>query len=427
MEKEITSTGYQLPPLALLNEYATDGNVVPDEEIAGKIDAVRNALGNGKVQVKDVKAVPGPAVTLYKVYPERKVSCSKIRVLMTETALDLHWKGVRVIALEDSIGIEIANEHRTFVPIRSALSDDAFRNSNAELPVAIGQTFGNKTVVFDLAKAPDLLVAGATKQGKTVAINTIVASLLYSKRPDELKLVFIDPMGCVFSAYAHFLKHYLAVLPCNDEQEESDNAIVKKTDRADKILRSLCIEMDQRYELLSSASVRNIKTYNEKCRNQKLCHGKEHRFLPYIVPIMDEYADLTLPAGCDKGARDISKRITESILRLAQRGRAVGIHPILATHSPSKNVIMDPYQVNFSTRIAVRTVSRTDSRIIIGTPGAEKLIGSGDMILQTGGEGIRLQGACINAEEISRLTAYVESCPDSGSPYCLPTLSPSEP
>ena len=402
MEKVITSTGYQLPPLELLNEYATDGNVVPEEEIARKIDAIRNALG----KVKDIKAVPGPAVTLYKVCPERNVSCSKVKGLMTEIALDLHWKGVRVVTLEDSIGVEIANEHRALVPIRSVLSDDAFRNSNAELPVAIGQTFGNKTVVFDLAKAPNLLIAGATKQGKTEAIHAIVASLLYSKHPSELKFVFIDPKGFEFSAYERLGVHYLATI-------YGEDPIVRTKVQADKTLAALCEEMETRYSHLSVGGVSNIVEYN------KLASTPEERW-PYIVTIIDEYSDLAVPAGRDKVSRNMSHNITESIVRLAQKGRTVGIHIILATQRPSKKVITDSVKATFPTRIAVRTVTRTDSRTIIGTSGAEWLIGSGDMIFNVGAECERLQGTYISPDEILRLTAYVESHSVSCPPYYLP-------
>jgi len=395
MEKEITSTDYQLPPLELLNEYASDGNVVPEEEITGKKDAISKALANGKVHVKDIKAIPGQAVTLYKVYPERKVSCSKVKGLMAETALGLHWKGVRVMTLEDSIGIEIANDHRAIVPIRSVLSDDAFRNSEAELPVAIGQTFGNKTVVFDLAKAPHLLVAGATKQGKTVAINSIVASLLYSKRPEELKFVFIDPKGCGFSAYGRLGGQYLVSIP-------GENPIVQTTVQADKTLAALCEEMEVRYSHLSGCGIGNIVEYNKQASTRG---GR----WPYIVTIVDEYADLAIPAGRDKESRNMSHRITESIFRLAQKGRAVGIHIILSTQRPSKKVITDSIKATFPTRIAVRTVTRSDSRTIIGTSGAENLIGSGDMILQTGGETIRLQGAYMGPNETDRLVSYFMS------------------
>ncbi|HBH09521.1 MAG TPA: hypothetical protein DDX40_09005 [Rikenellaceae bacterium] len=426
MGKEITSIGYQLPPLELLNEYAADGNVVPEEEIAGKIDAVRNALGNGKVQVKDIKAVPGPAVTLYKVYPERKVSCSKVKGLMAETALGLHWKGVRVMTLDDSIGIEIANEHRALVPIRSVLSDDAFRNSEAELPVAIGQTFGNKAVVFDLAKAPHLLIAGATKQGKSVGINVIITSLLYSKHPSELKFVFIDPKLVVFSVYARLVKHYLAVLPgaCSEEDEQ-DNAIVRTQKDADRILRSLCIEMDQRYELLSKAGVNNIRLYNEKCKSGHLNPEKGHRFMPYLVVVVDEYSDFAMsPWGCHE-TKTASRSITNSIVRLAQKGRAAGLHVILATERPSAGAISGVIKSNFPMRIAFRVVSRTDSETILDSPGAENLIGRGDMLLSDGIDSERIQCAFVDMDdEIEGITRYIREQKGHGkccnSPYYLP-------
>ena len=233
-------------------------------------------------------------------------------------------------------------------------------------------------------------------------------------------MVFIDPKMVEFSAYSHLLKHYLAVLPCNDETEEMDNAIVKKADKADKILRSLCIEMDQRYELLSKASVPNIKTYNEKYRNRRLRPDEGHRFLPYMVTIIDEYADLTIPAGREEESRYISREITESIIRLAQKGRAVGIHIILATQRPSKKVITDSIKATFPTRIAVRTMTRTDSRVILDSPGAENLAGEGDMIFKIDTETERIQGSYISPEEINRLTTYVESQSCKKTPYTLP-------
>lgn len=308
---------------------------------------------------------------------------------------------------EDKVSEDkIANGRRAVVRMRSVLSDDAFRNSGAELPVAIGRTFGNETVVFDLAKAPQLLIAGATKQGKTVAINAVVASLLYSKHPSELKFVFIDPKGCEFSAYSRLGGHYLATL-------SGENPIVQTKDQAGKTLEALCEEMEARYSHLSVGSISNIVEYNKQASTP------QERW-PYIVTIIDEYADLTIPAGREEESRYISREITESIIRLAQKGRAVGIHIILATQRPSKKVITDSIKATFPTRIAVRTASKTDSRAILDTPGAESLIGGGDMILQTGGEAVRLQGAYINPEEINRLTTYVESQSCKKTPYTLP-------
>ena len=400
---------YKFPSLELLDSYSSSRNEVSDEELARNNARIRNALENYRIQINDVKAIVGPTVTLYKVYPAPGVKISEIKKLQEDLGMHLHARGVRVVTLTDSVGIEVANDHPSIVPMRAVLNDEAFRSSKAELPVAIGYTIQQKVKVFDLADAPHLLVAGATKQGKSVGLNVIVTSLLYAKHPSELKLVFIDPKMVEFSAYAHLLKHYLAVLPCNDEREERDNAIVKKADKADKILRSLCIEMDQRYELLSKASVPNIKTYNEKYRNRKLRPDEGHRFLPYIVTIIDEYADLTMSVGGSGDAKVVARSITTSIIRLAQKGRAAGLHVVLATQRPSVDVITGLIKTNFPTRIAFRVVSRTDSSTILDSPGAEKLIGKGDMLYYAGVEMERVQCAYIDSEEINRLNEYIGS------------------
>lgn len=400
---------YQFPSLELLDSYSSNRNEVSDEELVRNNNRIRNALENYKIQINDVKAIVGPTVTLYKVYPAPGVKIAEFKRIQEDLGMHLHARGVRVVTLTDSVGIEVANDHPSIVPMRAVLNDEAFRSSKAELPVAIGYTIQQKVKVFDLADAPHLLVAGATKQGKSVGLNVIVTSLLYAKHPSELKLVFIDPKMVEFSAYAHLLKHYLAVLPCNDEQEERDNAIVKKADKADKILRSLCIEMDQRYELLSKASVPNIKTYNEKYRNRKLRPDEGHRFLPYIVTIIDEYADLTMSVGGSGDAKVVARSITTSIIRLAQKGRAAGLHVVLATQRPSVDVITGLIKTNFPTRIAFRVVSRTDSSTILDSPGAEKLIGKGDMLYYAGVEMERVQCAYIDSEEINRLNEYIGS------------------
>lgn len=400
---------YQFPSLELLDSYSSNRNEVSDEELVRNNNRIRNALENYKIQINDVKAIVGPTVTLYKVYPAPGVKIAEFKRIQEDLGMHLHARGVRVVTLTDSVGIEVANDHPSIVPMRAVLNDEAFRSSKAELPVAIGYTIQQKVKVFDLADAPHLLVAGATKQGKSVGLNAIVTSLLYAKHPSELKLVFIDPKMVEFSAYAHLLKHYLAVLPCNDEREERDNAIVKKADKADKILRSLCIEMDQRYELLSKASVPNIKTYNEKYRNRKLRPDEGHRFLPYIVTIIDEYADLTMSVGGSGDAKVVSRSITTSIIRLAQKGRAAGLHVVLATQRPSVDVITGLIKTNFPTRIAFRVVSRTDSSTILDSPGAEKLIGKGDMLYYAGVEMERVQCAYIDSEEINRLNEYIGS------------------
>ena len=301
---------------------------------------------------------------------------------------------------------KIANGRRAVVRMRSVLGDDAFRNCKAELPVAIGRTFGNKVKVFDLAKAPHLLIAGATKQGKTVAINAVVASLLYSKRPSELKFVFLDPKGCEFSAYSRLGGHYLATL-------SGENPIVQTKDQAGKTLEALCEEMEARYSHLSVGSISNIVEYNKQASTP------QERW-PYIVTIIDEYADLTIPAGREEESRYISREITESIIRLAQKGRAVGIHIILATQRPSKKVITDSIKATFPTRIAVRTMTRADSRVILDSPGAENLAGGGDMIFKIDTETERIQGSYISPEEINRLTTYVESQSCKKTPYTLP-------
>ncbi len=400
---------YQFPSLELLDSYSSNRNEVSDEELVRNNNRIRNALENYKIQINDVKAIVGPTVTLYKVYPAPGVKIAEFKRIQEDLGMHLHARGVRVVTLTDSVGIEVANDHPSIVPMRAVLNDETFRSSKAELPVAIGYTIQQKVKVFDLADAPHLLVAGATKQGKSVGLNVIVTSLLYAKHPSELKLVFIDPKMVEFSAYAHLLKHYLAVLPCNDEREERDNAIVKKADKADKILRSLCIEMDQRYELLSKASVPNIKTYNEKYRNRKLRPDEEHRFLPYIVTIIDEYADLTMSVGGSGDAKVVARSITTSIIRLAQKGRAAGLHVVLATQRPSVDVITGLIKTNFPTRIAFRVVSRTDSSTILDSPGAEKLIGKGDMLYYAGVEMERVQCAYIDSEEINRLNEYIGS------------------
>ena len=417
---------YKFPSLELLDTYSSGRSEVTDEELSRNNARIRTALENYRIQINDVKAIVGPTVTLYKVYPAPGVKISEIKKLQEDLGMHLHARGVRVVTLTDSVGIEVANDRPSIVPMRAVLNDEAFRVSKAELPVAIGYTIQQKVKVFDLADAPHLLVADATKQGKSVGLNVIVTSLLYSKHPSELKLVFIDPKMVEFSAYSHLLKHYLAVLPCNDETEEMDNAIVKKADKADKILRSLCIEMDQRYELLSKASVPNIKTYNEKYRNRRLRPDEGHRFLPYMVTIIDEYADLTMSVGGSGDAKAVARSITTSIIRLAQKGRAAGLHVVLATQRPSVDVITGLIKTNFPTRIAFRVVSRTDSSTILDSSGAEKLIGKGDMLYYAGVEMERVQCAYIDSEEINRLTEYIGS--QSGykksfnTPFYLPPV-----
>ncbi len=421
---------YQFPSLDLLESYASGRREVSTEELTRNNNKIRAALANYKIQVNDVKAIVGPTVTLYKVYPAPGVKIADIKKLQEDIALSLNAKGVRVVTLSDSVGIEVANDYASIVPLKALLNDDAFRNSKADLPVAIGYTITQKVRVFDLADAPHLLIAGATKQGKSVGLNVIVSSLLYSKHPSELKFVFIDPKMVEFSAYGSLLKHYLAVLPdAADEDEEKNNAIVKKPKDAEKILRSLCTEMDDRYELLSKAGVNKITLYNEKYKERKLRPDHGHRYLPYLVVVVDEYADLTMTTGASPDARAASRSITNSIIRLAQKGRAAGLHVILATQRPSVDVISGIIKSNFPMRIAFRVASRVDSMTILDAPGAEKLIGRGDMLFSAGIESERIQCGFIDGKEIDAITDFIGGQVGYGrcynTPYYLP--APEEP
>ncbi|MCR4859785.1 MAG: DNA translocase FtsK [Bacteroidales bacterium] len=417
---------YKFPPMDLLEAHSSGRREVSTEELTRNNNKIRAALANYKIQVNDVKAIVGPTVTLYKVYPAPGVKIADIKKLQEDIALSLNAKGVRVVTLSDSVGIEVANDFASIVPLKALLNDDAFRNSKADLPVAIGYTITQKVRVFDLADAPHLLIAGATKQGKSVGLNVIVSSLLYSKHPSELKFVFIDPKMVEFSAYGSLLKHYLAVLPdAADEDDERNNAIVKKPKDAEKILRSLCTEMDDRYELLSKAGVNKITLYNEKFKERQLRPDHGHRFLPFIVVVVDEYADLTMTTGAAPEARAASRSITNSIIRLAQKGRAAGLHVILATQRPSVDVISGIIKSNFPMRIAFRVASRVDSMTILDAPGAEKLIGRGDMLFSAGIDSERIQCGYIDGTEIDAVTDFIGSQTGYGRCYNTPYYLPS--
>ncbi|MCQ2163918.1 MAG: DNA translocase FtsK 4TM domain-containing protein [Bacteroidales bacterium] len=423
--------GYKMLDINLLESHFSGKQEVSSEELTRNNNKIRATLANYKIQLDDVKAVVGPTVTLYKVYPSAGVQISQIKRLQDDIAMSLNAKGVRVITLNDSVGIEVANDKASIVPLKALLNDNAFRESKAELPVAIGYTITQKVKVFDLADTPHLLIAGATKQGKSVGLNVLVASLLYSRHPSELKMVFIDPKMVEFSSYAQLLKHYLAVLPtAGDEAEERNEAIVKKAPDAEKILRSLCIEMDERYELLSKALVNNVKLYNEKYKARHLLPTEGHRFMPYLVTIIDEYADLTMSVGGSAESKAAAKSIQTSIIRLAQKGRAAGIHVVLATQRPSVDVISGIIKANFPTRIAFRVTSRIDSMTILDMPGAEKLIGRGDMLFYSGVETERVQCGYISNDEINGITAYIGAQQgykrSYSAPYCLPDPSPAD-
>ncbi len=416
---------YQFPPLDLLNDYSEGRHTVSKQELEINNNKIRATLQNYKIQVDKVTAVVGPTVTLYKIYPAPGVRISSIEVLHKEIAISLNTRGVRVVTLSDCVGIEVANSTPSIVPLKSMLNDDSFRNSKAELPIALGYTITQEVKTFDLADAPHLLIAGATKQGKSVGLNVIISSLLYAKHPTELKFVFIDPKMVEFTAYNSLLKHYLAVLPmAASEEEERENAIIKQPKQAEQVLNSLCIEMDERYKLLASAGVNAIKDYNEKFRDRHLLPSEGHKFLPYLVVVIDEYADLTMTGGANPDARKCAKNISDSIVRLAQKGRAAGLHVIIATQRPSVNVITGLIKTNFPTRIAFRVVSGVDSRTILDSYGAENLIGRGDMLYYAGVEMERVQCALVSMNEINKITKFIgdqtgyRKC--CNTPYYLP-------
>jgi S-DNA-T family DNA segregation ATPase FtsK/SpoIIIE len=419
---------YKFPSLDLLGDYLSARHEVSQDELSRNNNKIRATLASYKIQVRDVTAIVGPTVTLYKVYPAPGVKISAIRQLQDDIAISLNAKGVRITTLSDSVGIEVANDKASIVPLKQLLNDEAFRSAKAELPVAIGYTISQQVKVFDLADAPHLLVAGATKQGKSVGLNVIVASLLYSKHPSELKFVFIDPKMVEFSSYAKLIKHYLAVLPtAASADDEKDHAIVKNAKSAAAILQSLCVEMDARYELLSKAMVNNIKLYNDKYRDRKLRPDEGHHFLPYIVVVIDEYADLTMSVGAGPEAKGMARSITTSVIRLAQKGRAAGLHVILATQRPTVDVITGLIKANFPMRIAFRVTSRIDSATILDQPGADKLIGRGDMLLYSGVEMERVQCAFIGNDEIVALTDAVGDQVGFQKSYNTPYYLPEPP
>ena len=419
---------YKFPTLDILGDYLSARHEPSQDELNRNNNKIRATLASYKIQVKDVTAIVGPTVTLYKVYPAPGVKIASIKMLQDDIAISLNAKGVRIVTLSDSVGIEVANDTPSIVPLKQLLNDDAYRNSKAELPVAIGYTISQKVKVFDLADAPHLLVAGATKQGKSVGLNVIVSSLLYAKHPSELKFVFIDPKMVEFSAYAKLLSHYLAVLPnAADEQDERDQAIVKNAKSASAILQSLCVEMDDRYALLNKAGVNNIKLYNDKYRDRHLLPTEGHRFLPYIVVVIDEYADLTMSVGAGPEAKGMARSITTSVIRLAQKGRAAGLHVILATQRPTVDVITGLIKANFPMRIAFRVTSRIDSATILDQPGADKLIGRGDMLLYSGVEMERVQCAFIGNDEIVALTDAVGDQVGFQKSYNTPYYLPEPP
>ena len=413
------------PSLDLLNDYAGQKHEVSQAEIDKNNNRIRSTLKNHKIEVEKVEAVVGATVTLYKVFPVPGVRVASIQAVHREVAMSLGVDGLRVVMLPDSVGFEVPNSNPSIVPLKAMLNSNDFRNSKAELPVAIGYTITQEVKTFDLTDAPHLLVAGATKQGKSVGLNVIILSLLYSKHPSELKFVFVDPKMVEFTPYNSLLKHYLATLPlAASEEEEKKNAIVKNSKLAEQVLNSLCIEMDERYNLLASAGVNEFKSYNEKYKSRHLLPTDGHKFMPYLVVVIDEYADLLMAGGSNPEAKKAAKNIETSIIRLAQKGRAAGIHVIIATQRPTVNVVTGLIKANFPTRIAFRVLSSQDSRTILDANGAENLIGRGDMLYYAGVKMDRVQCAYVSMGEINKVTKFIgeqdgwKQC--YGTPYYLP-------
>ncbi len=390
---------YKFPAISLLKDYTgTTGGITIDQgELEENKNRIVETLKNYKIEIAQIKATVGPTVTLYEIVPEAGIRISKIKNLEDDIALSLSALGIRIIAPipgKGTIGIEVPNKNATIVSMRSAIASQKFQNAEMELPLSLGKTISNETFVVDLAKMPHLLMAGATGQGKSVGLNAILTSLLYKKHPAEVKFVLVDPKKVELTLFNKIERHYLAKLPDTEEAIITDNTKVINT------LNSLCIEMDNRYDLLKNAMVRNIKEYNVKFKARKLNPENGHRFLPYIVLVVDEFADLIMTAG---------KEVETPIARLAQLARAIGIHLIIATQRPSVNVITGMIKANFPARIAFRVTSKIDSRTILDTGGADQLIGRGDMLYTQGNDIIRIQCAFVDTPEVERITDYIGS------------------
>jgi DNA segregation ATPase FtsK/SpoIIIE, S-DNA-T family len=406
-------SSYKLPPLDLLENHGQDTNgEIDKEEIIANKNRIVDTLANYKIQIDKIKATVGPTVTLYEIIPAPGVRISKIKNLEDDIALSLAALGIRIIAPipgRGTIGIEVPNQKPEIVSMRSILESKVFSESKYDLAIGLGKTISNDTMVIDLAKMPHLLVAGATGQGKSVGLNAIIASLLYKKHPAQLKFVMVDPKKVELTLYSKIEKHFLAKLP------DSDEPIITDTQKVVNTLNSLCIEMDHRYDLLKLAQVRNIKEYNAKFIARKLNPEKGHKYLPYIVVIVDEFADLIMTAG---------REIEGPIARLAQLARAIGIHLIIATQRPSTNIITGTIKANFPARIAFRVSSMIDSRTILDTPGANQLIGRGDMLVSTGGDLIRLQCAFIDTPELDLITDFISEQQSYPTAFLLPEYTP---
>lgn len=390
-------SSYQMPHLDLLEQYSNKEGSVNAEELNTNKDRIVSTLNNYGIQIEKIKATIGPTVTLYEIIPAAGVRISKIKNLEDDIALSLSALGIRIIAPipgKGTIGIEVPNLNPEMVAMRTILASDKFQNSNMDLPIALGKTISNETFIADLAKMPHLLMAGATGQGKSVGLNAILVSLLYKKHPSQIKFVLVDPKKVELTLFNKIERHFLAKLP------DTEEAIITDTKKVVHTLNSLCIEMDQRYDLLKEAQVRNLKEYNAKFIARKLNPNNGHKFLPYIVLVIDEFADLIMTAG---------KEVETPIARLAQLARAIGIHLIIATQRPSVNIITGTIKANFPARIAFRVTSKIDSRTILDSGGAEQLIGRGDMLLSTGSDLIRLQCAFVDTPEVDKITDFIGS------------------
>ena len=394
-DPKLDLSNYKIPDINLLNEYGSGKIEIDKSELEANKNKIVETLANYKIGISSISATIGPTITLYEIVPEAGVRISKIKNLEDDIALSLSALGIRIIAPipgKGTIGIEVPNQNPATVSMKAVIASDKFQNSDMELPVAFGKTISNETFVADLTKMPHLLMAGATGQGKSVGLNAILASLLYKKHPAQVKFVLVDPKKVELTLFNKIERHFLAKLP------DSEEAIITDTKKVINTLNSLCIEMDQRYDLLQNAQCRNIVEYNKKFIARKLNPNDGHKHLPYIVLVIDEFADLIMTAG---------KEVETPIARLAQLARAIGIHLIVATQRPSVNVITGIIKANFPARIAFRVTSKIDSRTILDAGGADQLIGRGDMLISLGSELIRLQCAFIDTPEVENITDFI--------------------
>ncbi|MBR4391985.1 MAG: DNA translocase FtsK 4TM domain-containing protein [Bacteroidales bacterium] len=401
---------FKFPGLDLLRDFGDKRAEVSNEELEANKNKIVETLANYGIQIDKIKATIGPTVTLYEIVPAAGVRISRIKNLEDDIALSLAALGIRIIAPipgKGTIGIEVPNKKPETVSMKSVLASEKFQNNKFALPCAIGKTISNETYVFDLAKMPHILMAGATGQGKSVGLNAIIASLLYSKHPSDLKFVMVDPKKVELTLYNRIERHYLAKLP------DSEDAIITDVNKVVRTLNSLCIEMDDRYNLLKAAECRNIIEYNEKFKSRRLLPTEGHRYLPYIVLVVDEFADLIMTAG---------REVESPIARLAQLARAIGIHLIIATQRPSVNIITGSIKANFPARIAFRVISAVDSKTILDQSGANQLIGRGDMLLSTGNDLVRLQCAFIDTPEVEAITSFIGEQRGYSEPFLLPDV-----